>query len=219
MEYILYIRTSKKGSQFLGLDAQKNALNTFIDAYGGIEVASYIEQVSGAKDDRPELIKALAHCKKSGATLLVSRLDRLSRKVAFIANLMDRNIRFRVTDLPNADEFQLHIYSAMAQQERKYISQRTKEALAVVKMSGKTLGRAKQNKELALEYDQKILPHIKSGLASGLKQGKIAKQLNDLELVTLRGKPWTQVKVCNFIKKHDLDGTMVSPTKLMPLQY
>ena len=89
MDYILYIRTSKEGSQFLGLEAQKKAMVSFVEANGGNIKAEYREQVSGAKDDRLELNKALKHCKDIDATLLVSRLDRLSRRVAFIANLMD----------------------------------------------------------------------------------------------------------------------------------
>jgi len=204
MNYIYYIRTSKEGSQYLGLEAQANSLDRFLEAYGGMKLATYIEQVSGAKNDRIELKKALAHAKKEDATILVSRLDRLSRKVSFIADLMDRGIKFRVAELPNADEFQLHIYAALGQQERKYISLRTKEALAVVKASGKVLGRSKQNKLAALDYDKQIMPHMRKYLLEGLKQTRIADLLNNQNLTTFRGKPWTQVKVSNFMRKHQL---------------
>lgn len=204
MEYIFYIRTSKEGSQFLGLEAQMNALDKFIDANDGIKVASYVEQVSGAKDDRPELTKALAHCKSSGATLLVSRLDRLSRKVAFIANLMDKNIRFRVAELPNADEFQLHIYAALGQQERRYISLRTKEALKVVKSKGTVLGRSKENKADAMRYDAKIVPHVQKFIEEGLNQSRIANVLNEMGIKTYRDKSWSQSKVSNLVRKHGL---------------
>ena len=117
---------------------------------------------------------------------------------------MDRGINFRVAELPNADEFQLHIYAALGQQERKYISLRTKEALAVVKASGKRLGRSKENKLAALDYDKQIMPHMRKYVLEGLKQTRIADLLYDQNLTTFRGKPWTQVKGSNIMRKHQL---------------
>jgi DNA invertase Pin-like site-specific DNA recombinase len=119
---------------------------------------------------------------------------------------MDKNIKFKVAELPNADEFQLHIYSALAQQERKYISLRTKEALEVVKALGKVLGWSIENKQLALEYDQQILPHIRNFIGTGSNQTAIAEMLTDSGLMTIRSKAWTQKKVSNFMmKKHSFD--------------
>lgn len=90
-----------------------------MNSYGGIQVAAYCEQESGSKNNRIELQKVLAHCKKIKATLLVSKLDRVSRKVSFIATLMESSINLKVAEIPNSDTFQLHIYAALAEQERQ----------------------------------------------------------------------------------------------------
>ena len=135
MEYVSYIRTSLK-SQNNGLEAQQRVIDSYIASNGGNVVQCYVEQVSGAKNEREELNKALAHCKRTGATLLVAKLDRVSRRVSFIASLMESSINLKVAELPNADPFQLHIYAALAEQERKLISQRTKAALNVLKSKG-----------------------------------------------------------------------------------
>ena len=202
--YVFYIRVSKEGTQNLGIEAQLNGLNEFVSANNGTSLATFVEEKSGAKDNRPELAKALALCKAEDATLLIYRLDRLSRKVSFIATLLDKGIKFKVCSMPDADEFSLNIYSCLAQQERKFISQRTKEALAVVKQNGTVLGRSKQNKALALEHDKKIIPALKQCLKSGLKQSAIADYLNDKGYTTFRGLSWSQVKVSNFMRKHSL---------------
>ena len=202
--YVYYIRVSKKGSQNLGIEAQLDGLNQFVSSNNGEHVATFIEEMSGAKDNRPELAKALALCKKQDATLLIFRLDRLSRKVSFIATLLDKGIKFKVCSMPDADEFSLNIYSCLAQQERKFISLRTKEALAVVKKNGTTLGRAKQNKAIALKCDEKIIPELKQCLKLGLNQTAIAKHLNDNGFKTARGLDWSQKKVSNFVNKHAL---------------
>ena len=200
--YIFYVRVSKQGSQFNGIDAQLAGLDQFVANHGGEHIATYVEEMSGAKDNRPELAKALAQCKRDDATLLIYRLDRLSRKVSFVARLMDAGVRFKVATMPDADEFAIHIYAALGQKERAMISQRTKEALKVVKERGIVLGRAKQNKEYAYQCDQKIIPLIKQYKAESIDQTGIANRLNDEGYKTSRGLAWSRVKVCKFMQKY-----------------
>ena len=104
-------------------------------------IARFEDVQSGGDSNRPELQKALALVRKTGAELLVAKLDRLSRKVSFIATLMDDSkVKLRVASMPRADKFQLHIYAALAEQERTFISERTKAALAAAKARGVKLG-------------------------------------------------------------------------------
>jgi DNA invertase Pin-like site-specific DNA recombinase len=197
MQYISYIRTSTK-TQHNGLDAQRNAIERYIDMSGGEVIKEYMEQESGSKDNRTELSKALAQCKKLKATLLVAKLDRVSRKVSFIATLMESNITLKVCDMPHADTFQLHIYAALAEQERQMISQRTKAALAVKKAQGVVLGRgdkvqvAKDARTFALT----ILPQIDAIRSSGVKSLRgIAKALNEKGIKARSGGVWESKQV------------------------
>ena len=134
-KFVLYVRVSTKrqGKTGNGLEAQKRDIQLFLDNYAEepFEVlAEYQDIESGRSDDRTELQKAIALCKKEKATLLVSKLDRLSRKVSYLASLMeDKKLNFRVASMPNADKFQLHIYAALAEQERFFIASRTRSAL------------------------------------------------------------------------------------------
>ena len=201
MKYISYIRTSTK-TQHNGLEAQRNAIERFIYMSGGEVIKVYMEQESGAKDNRTELSKALAQCKKLKATLLVAKLDRVSRKVSFIATLMESNITLKVCDMPHADTFQLHIYAALAEQERQMISQRTKAALAVKKAQGVVLGRgdkvqvAKDARTFALT----ILPQIDAIRANGVKSLRgIAKALNAKGIKARSGGVWESKQVSRIL--------------------
>lgn len=139
-KFVLYTRvsTSKQG---LGLEAQRSAAYNYTAANGGEIVAEYQEKESGKKDTRPQLVAALEACKAFGATLLIAKLDRLSRKVGFIFSLKDSGVKFLALDLPEFNTLTLAIFAAMAQQERELISQRTSAALQVLKASGVKLGR------------------------------------------------------------------------------
>ena len=197
MQYISYIRTSTK-TQHNGLDAQRNAIERYIDMSGGEVIKEFMEQESGSKDNRTELSKALAQCNKLKATLLVAKLDRVSRKVSFIATLMESKITLKVCDMPHADTFQLHIYAALAEQERQMISQRTTAALAVKKSQGVILGRgdklqvAKDARTFALT----ILPYIDEIKANGVKSLRgIAKALNEKGIKARSGGSWENKQV------------------------
>jgi DNA invertase Pin-like site-specific DNA recombinase len=137
-DYVAYARvsTARQGKSGLGLAAQEAAINAFLREGDRLLTPKYVEQESGKDDARPELAKALNRCKLTGATLLVAKLDRLSRNLAFIATLQDAGVRFIAADMPEANELTIHIMAAMAQHERKAISKRTKEALAAAKARG-----------------------------------------------------------------------------------
>ena len=192
MEYVCYIRCSTK-TQNNGLEAQQKTIDNFIASHGGTIADTFVEQVSGRKNNRDELNKALKLCKKTGATLLVAKLDRLSRRVSFIASLMESNIKFRVAEMPEADEFMLHIHASCASHEARQISSRTKQALAVLKEKGVKLGsplnpiRAAQAKEFA----STITPHVEEIRQSGITSWNgIANQLNKLGIKTSTGGKW-----------------------------
>ncbi len=145
-QFIIYYRVSTKGQgdSGLGLEAQQRDTALFLTTYAETPcevVAEFTDIQSGKDNDRLELVKALDICRKTGATLLVSKLDRLSRRLSFIATLMeDPKVSFRVASIPRASKIELHLYAMLAEQERDFISMRTKAALAVAKSRGTKLG-------------------------------------------------------------------------------
>jgi predicted site-specific integrase-resolvase len=139
MKAVVYYRvsTAAQGRSGLGLEAQRQAVESLCASRGWDIIAPpFTEVESGKRADRPELVKALHRAKVTGSTLVVAKLDRLSRNVAFLAALQDSGVKFIAADMPEANELTIHIMAAMAQHERKAISQRTKEALAAVKARG-----------------------------------------------------------------------------------
>jgi len=139
--FIAYLRvsTARQGESGLG-DGQRAAVEAFARQHGGTIVGSHVEVESGRKSDRPELAKALAAARKAKATLLIAKLDRLARNVAFIANLMDAGVDFVACDQPFASRLTLHILAAVAEDEARRISERTKAALKAAKARGIKLG-------------------------------------------------------------------------------
>src|SRR3954466_176941 len=146
LRYVVYKRvsTEDQGKSGLGLEAQTRDIGLYLDTYSPEPwevLAEHVEIESGTNGDRPELRKAIDLARKAGPPLLVAKLDRRSRKVSFIASLMDDpKLSFRVASMPYADKFQLHIYAALAEQERDFISKRTKAALREAKARGTKLG-------------------------------------------------------------------------------
>lgn len=141
------VSTDRQGKSGLGLDAQRKAVAAFAAQEGFEVIAEYTDIETGkgsdALDKRPQLAAALRAAKKARCEVCVAKLDRLSRDVAFIAGLMSQRVPFIVCALGrNVDPFMLHIYAAMAEQERRMISQRTKDALAAAKARGVVLGKA-----------------------------------------------------------------------------
>jgi DNA invertase Pin-like site-specific DNA recombinase len=212
--FVAYYRvsTARQGRSGLGLDAQRKAVTDFLNG-GSWELSSeFVEVESGKNDDRPQLEQALATCELSGATLVVAKLDRLSRNLAFLAKLQDSGARFVAADMPEANELTIHIMAAVAQAERKAISTRTKEALAAAKARGVRLGgnrgnledlrkgpaksaevRGRQAHERALKVRRQIEAIIGGGDGRSLRQ--IAAALNDRGITAPRGGKWHAAQI------------------------
>jgi len=213
--YVIYKRVSTKeqGRSGLGLEAQDRDIGLFLESFsdGPHEVlATFTDLLSGSDDERPELAAALDLCRKTGATLLVSKLDRLSRKVSVIAALMeDRHVSFRVAQMPHADNFQLHIYAALAEQERQFISARTKAALAEARARGTKLGGlrdATMKRNIAIKANATARAEKLAGLILPLREvGKplreIADHLNRAGVQTARGGQWQASQVKRVIDR------------------
>jgi len=129
--YVAYYRvsTKKQGLSGLGLEAQRNTVLKFIKHNGNQIIAEFTEVESGKNDTRPELLNAIEIAKENEAILVIAKLDRLSRNMTFISSLQDNRVKFVCCDMPEANELTIHIFAAMAQFERKRISERIKEAL------------------------------------------------------------------------------------------
>lgn len=134
------VSTTRQGASGLGLEAQRKEIEDFAASRGADVLARFTEVESGRKADRPELAKALHLAKVSGATLVIAKLDRLSRNAAFLLALRDSGVRFVAVDMPEANDLAVGIMALIAQAEREAISRRTKEALAVAKARGVKLG-------------------------------------------------------------------------------
>ena len=217
--YVAYYRvsTQKQGQSGLGLEAQQNAVNDFLQQFGGTLVAEFVEIESGNRADRPEFGKAADYAELANATLLVAKLDRLSRDLHFITSLQKRGIRFKLADLPEIDQLTIHILAAMAEHEARMISLRTKAALAVAKERGVVLGNPNldlhRNKNTQLanitrtsaqhQWKQKVfkvITHLEHN--EGLSSCKsIAEELNARGLLTYRGKPFSIATVSRLRKQ------------------
>ena len=213
--YITYRRVSGGENQKsgLGLDAQKRDIELFLENYSETPyevLGDFVEVQTGTDNDRPQLRAAIALAKKHQAVLVVAKLDRLSRKVSFIASLMEeKGLTFKVAQMPYADAFQLHIYAALAEQERHFISQRTKAALQQAKERGVRLGApihhiqdlAEARKEKALKDAQKFAGVILPLRESGATLKTICEVLNASGARTARGAAFNQPLVSRMLKR------------------
>lgn len=140
--FVSYLRvsTDRQGRSGLGLEAQREAVTTFLNGGNWKLAAEVIEIESGKKADRPKLAEAIKLCRLYGAKLIIAKLDRLARNVAFVSNLMESGVEFTACDFPQANRLTVHILAAVAEHEAKAISERTKAALAAAKRRGRKLG-------------------------------------------------------------------------------
>lgn len=153
VKYVVYRRLSKedKSRTQHGFDSQMNDIRYFLDKEGcGQVIGDFKEFISGTAEHKPELEKAMQLCKEEKAVLLVAKIDRISRRVSQIARHMEGDVKFKVAALPNADNFQLHIYAALSEQERLMIADRVKRGLAAAKSKGVKLGAASDAYQLKL---------------------------------------------------------------------
>ena len=198
----LRVSTQKQGTSGLGLEAQNEAIRRFAEAEGRrvVETFTEIETGKGAEalDRRPQLAAAIKAARKAKCPVVVSKLDRLSRDVHFISGLMRERVPFVVTELgSDTDPFMLHIYAALAEKERRLISERTKASLAAAKARGVKLGGANLQSELAAKEAQARAEELRPVFAelTGLSARKAAEELNRRGVPTPAGGKWHAVTV------------------------
>jgi DNA invertase Pin-like site-specific DNA recombinase len=205
--YVAYYRvsTDRQGRSGLGLEAQRTAVEAYRIQSGGALRAEFTEVQSGKDDGRPQLKEALKLCRLTNSTLLIAKLDRLSRNVAFLATLQQAGTKFVACDLPEANELVVHILAAVAQAERKAISERTKAALAAAKARGVQLGNpnlrpgnsasainaSKARTNRANERADELCEVLENAERQGLVTlRQLASYLNDLGIASSHGKQW-----------------------------
>lgn len=209
--FIAYYRvsTDRQGASGLGLDAQRRVVADFATGRGDI-LAEFTEIESGRKNDRPELHAAIAACQRQRATLIIAKLDRLARNVAFIANLMESGVEFIAVDMPSANRLTLHILAAVAEHEREMISERTRAALAEAKARGVKLGNPAPDIPAAnaarIERMAKaratVAPLIERLQAQGMSLRAIAADLNERRVPSATGRRWYASSVRNVLARN-----------------
>ena len=202
-QFVAYYRvsTSKQGAEGLGIEAQKRAVHEFAQ---GRVIAEFTEVESGGKNDRPELTAALALAKANKATLLIAKMDRLSRNSALVNNLLEANVEFIAVDQPHATPLTIRILAAVAQEEREQISKRVKAALAVAKSRGVKLG-GKQPSTITriTQSDNYALRLIQIVYDDGFKSyNGIAAELNRRAIWTLKGAKWSAMQIKRIMDRN-----------------
>lgn len=217
--FIAYYRvsTDKQGQSGLGLEAQQEAVRHFL----GVDPdATYVEVESGGCSARPELAKAIEHCKASNATLVVAKLDRLTRDLKLLLNIMDAGTKVQCLDLPKdmdtttaSGRLTMQIMGGMAEFQRRRISENTKDALAAAKARGTRLGSpdpmkgakaaGEAKKASAAAFDSRVMPIIVSIQQAGHKTSRaIAQQLTLRGVQTATGQSvWGHGQVCEILRR------------------
>lgn len=221
MKIVSYLRVStrQQGVSGLGLDAQRLAIDTYAVRRQATVIQTFTEVESGKVNARPELTKALHLAKVTGATLVIAKLDRLSRNAAFLLALRDSGVHFLATDMPDANDLTVGIMALVAQQEREAISRRTTEALAAAKARGVRLGnpngaaalkRAAKGNAASLEvickaadsHAKNLQPVITALAAEGMTSlGAVAEALNERGMLAPRGGRWHKSSVRNLLDR------------------
>lgn len=219
--YVAYLRqsTKKQESSGLGVEAQREIIQNFLK--DKIPVSEYIETESGRKSDRPKLIEALAECRKKGATLIVAKLDRLSRNVAFTSKLLESDVEIVFCDFPEANKLVLHIISSIAEYEAGLISQRTKQSLEAKKARGCRLGkpenllgkleqavensnRTNRRKALDNPNNKRAAAYLRTLVREEISLSEMARRLNEEGFVTARGSMFKASQVSILLKRYGL---------------
>lgn len=206
------VSTDKQGVSGLGLIAQRNSIRAFAKHQGFKLIGEYTEVESGKKNNRPVLSSALSECKRKNAVLLIAKLDRLGRNMAFISKLMESDVEFVAVDNPYANKLIVHIMAAFAEYERDQISTRTKAALKVAKAKGTELGRfgkkilSKRNKQRSEDFAKKMMPIIEKLKRQDFTTVReITAELNKRQIPTFRkGRhKWHVATVHGIMKRHN----------------
>jgi DNA invertase Pin-like site-specific DNA recombinase len=227
VKLVAYLRVStrKQGQSGLGLEGQQAAIRAYAQLEGTDIIAEYVEVESGKRNDRPALANALAFAKRMKAVLIVAKMDRLSRNVAFLSRMMESGVEFRAVDNPSANKLMIHILAAVAEEEARAISKRTRDALQAAKARGTLLGSArpghwngreqarkegamkaakasaKVRSSAAKEAYSDLMPIIRKLQQEGLTLRAIASKLNSEGEQTRRGKPLTAMTIHRIIKR------------------
>ena len=221
MKIVSYLRVStrRQGASGLGLEAQQAAIAAYATQRHGQVIETFTEIESGKLNARPELAKALHLAKVTGSTLVIAKLDRLSRNAAFLLTLRDSGVRFIAADMPDANDLTVGIMALVAQQEREAISKRTKEALAAAKVRGVRLGnpngaaalrRAGRGnigsvqaiRNAADSQAHNLKPVLEALAAEGVVSlGAVAAALNERGMLTPRGGQWHKSSVRNLFQR------------------
>jgi DNA invertase Pin-like site-specific DNA recombinase len=215
----LRVSTQRQGASGLGLEAQRAAVEAFCAANGYKLVEEFVEIESGRKDDRPVLARALVRARSSKALLVIAKLDRLARNVHFISGLMESGVAFAACDMPSATPLMLHVYAAVAEEEARAISARTKAALAAAKVRGVALGASNpasrnltpdasvrgaaasiaSRRRLRDETNAVVAEQIAELRQGGFSLREIAVTLNDAGHTTATGKPWHPMAISRVL--------------------
>lgn len=219
MKYVAYYRvsTARQGKSGLGLEAQKVDVQRFVNGLNGCILSEFTDVESGKKANRAELLKAIALCKATGATLIIAKLDRLSRDVEFIFALRNSGVDFKACDLPDFNTLTLGMFAVIAQHEREIISNRVTKCLNVKKERGEKLGSPiasetlKKVRHLGTEANSmnaktnenniKAMSLISLLREKGLSYAKIAKELNAKGFKTRNGKEFTPMQVQRLFER------------------
>lgn len=209
MKYVACYRvsTKKQGESGLGLEAQRRTVEQF--CLSGRILNEFTDIESGKNNNRPELMKAIACAKQQGALLIIAKLDRLSRNVFFISSLMESKVPFKACDLPEADHFTVHLFAALAEKERKMISERTRAALAAKAARGEVIRRVNNLSDEARQKARQIISgnarqdeSVQRAAAlislyreQGMSYARIAEKLNQSTCKTRTGKPFHAMQV------------------------
>ncbi len=213
-KFVSYYRisTTRQHISGLGLDAQRATVEQYLSGSTRTSVGEFIEVETGkganALEKRPQLRLALEACRRTGATLLLAKLDRLSRSVHFVSGLMESRVKFVACDMPEANDLTIHLMAAFAEYEAKRISERTKEALAAAKARGVVLGATgpanlkrcnEQRQQKAEEFRKRLRPVLEAMAAQGLSRRAMVIRLNELGIKAPMGGAWSLGQVQRLI--------------------
>lgn len=212
-KYVAYYRvsTAAQGRSGLGLGAQKARVLDFVGENDEI-ISEHVEVQSGKSDTREVLWQAIAVAKRHSAKVLIAKLDRFSRKVSFIAGIMEQGVGLVVADMPHASDFQLHIFAALAQEERRMISERTRLALAEAKRRGVRLG--SNGAALAVVHRQQALDHaltlaavVRPLINQRHSYSAIARHLNNLRIPAAKGGRFYAETAKNVVQRLKMESS------------
>jgi len=223
-KFVAYYRvsTTKQGINGLGMDAQRNAVMNYLNGGNWKLLAEFAEVETGKRNDRQELAKAIALCRKEGATLLIAKLDRLARNAAFLLNLRDSGVDFIATDMPHADKFTVGIMALVAEKERDMISQRTCDGLAAARRRGIKLGNPRPAQALKVArtanlaradaYAKSLLPVVEEIRAAHVTTLRtIAQCLNARGFKTPNNKVFKAQSVKNLLTRIAVAAAVPQP--------